>query len=190
MNFFPTAYAAPEAHEATPSSADTGLLGSLGINLNSFVAQLFNFALVVAVVWFLILKPVTKKMAERQKLIDESLSNAQKIQDKMTKSEREYQDRIDQAKVEANKILEKATAEANTVGDTLKIKAKKDIELLVDQAKRNLAIEKDDMMAAVKKDAAELVVMALEKLLTEKSNAAEDKTSIETMLKQISYEKK
>ena len=129
-------------------------------------------------------------MTERQKLIDESLTNAQKIQEKMTKSEREYQDRIDQAKVEGNKILERATSEAEIVGNTMKLKAKKDIEILIDQAKRNLSIEKDEMMAAVKKDSAELIVMALEKVLSEKLNSVDDKKSIESMAKQISYEKK
>ena len=124
-----------EAHETT-SDQPTGLLSSLGINSSLFIFQLINFALVVAVVWFLILKPVTKKMAERQKTIEESLNNAKKIEEKLRQGEKEYQSRVDEAKVAANKIMDQSTTQAREAGESLKAKAKIEIEQAVEQAKR------------------------------------------------------
>ncbi len=191
MSVIPTVYASEvESHETQATSQEAGLLGSLGIKGSLFVSQLITFLLVLAIVWFLILKPVTKKMTERQRIIDDSLDQAQKIQEKMTKSEREYQERIDQAKVESNKILEKATSEATDIGNTIKEKAKRDIELLIDQAKRNLQIEKEDMLAAVKKESANLIVSALEKILGEAMTAEADKKNIAAMVSKMTYEKK
>ena len=58
-------------HEA---AAEESVAASLGLNTQLFGFQLLNFAVVGLIVWFLILKPLTKKMAERQQIINESLN--------------------------------------------------------------------------------------------------------------------
>src|SRR3989344_6652802 len=90
--------ASETAAEAVPQ---TGLLGSLGINSTLFIFQLINFIVVAVILWFLILKPLTKKMAERQRIIDESLDNAKKVGENLEKSEADYQKRLKQARLEA-----------------------------------------------------------------------------------------
>ncbi|MEK9158891.1 MAG: ATP synthase F0 subunit B, partial [Patescibacteria group bacterium] len=75
--FIETVYASEEAAEAAGQVSE-GLLASLGINLPLFIFQLINFAIVAVILWFLILKPLTKKLAERQKMIDDSISNAER----------------------------------------------------------------------------------------------------------------
>ena len=66
-------------NETTTEVQSTSPLASLGINPTLFVFQLINFAIVATIIWYLILKPLTKKMTERAKLIDESLDNAKKF---------------------------------------------------------------------------------------------------------------
>lgn len=178
------AYASAEAPQ-TEQTEDGGVLAALGIDGRLFVFQLFNFALITLILWYLILKPLTKKMTERQKMIDESIENAKRVQDNLVKSEQKYQERIDQAKVEANKILEKAVIEAADVGTELKEKAKKEIDVLVDQAKLNIRHERDEMRIDLKKETANLVTAAVEKLLEEKMTTAKDKHMIEEMLKKM-----
>lgn len=183
MSFIDIAHAqeaAPETH--TEVATDQGLLASLGISGVKFAEQLFNFVLVAVVIWFLILKPLTKKMAERQKLIDDSIANAKKVQDNLIMSEQKYQEKIDMAKVEANKILEKATTEAALVGSQMKVKAKEEIEMLVESAKKNIRIEKEDMVQNLKKETASLVVLAVEKILQEKMTDKKDTQLITEMV--------
>jgi len=118
------AYASEVAAQASETVTESGVLGSLGINGTLFIFQLVNFAIVVAVLWFLILKPLTKKMTERQKMIDDSVDNAKKIETNLGMSERKYQEKIDQAKVDANKFIEKAQQEAAQVAESMKEKSK------------------------------------------------------------------
>lgn len=172
-----------EAHAEVSESGSP--LASLGINPTLFTFQLVNFAIVGSIIWFLILKPLSKKLTERQKMIDESIANSKQIQENLQKSEQKFQERIDVAKVEANKILDKAQNEAENVSVALKEKAKKEIELLVDQAKRNIRIERDEMVAEIKKSAADMVVSALEKILSEKIDEKKDKHLIEEMVKKL-----
>jgi F-type H+-transporting ATPase subunit b len=204
MNFIDIANASPlpEANEITTvpiTAAETGaaehtteagaesagVLGTLGINGQMFVFQLINFALVAAVLWFLILKPVTKKMTERAKMIDDSLDNAKKVQENLAKSEKEYQVRIDEAKVESNKIIEKTQAEAEKLSVEIKTKAKREIDGLVLVAREKIKEEKNEVMSGIKKETANLVVAAVEKILKEKLDSKKDKQLIEESLKDL-----
>ena len=183
--FIDIVYASSEATEVAVEAAPEGVLGSLGINAPLFIFQLVNFAIVAAILWFLILKPITKKMSERQRIIDEGLENAKEATESLKKSEADYKMAIDAAKNEANKILERASVEAGKTGEELKNKAKKEIEALLVQAKNNIRLEKQEMESGMKKYAADLVAVALQKILEEKMTSEKDRAMIEKTLKEI-----
>lgn len=170
-------------HEVNP--ANESVAASLGLNGQLFIFQLVNFAIVAAIVWFLILKPLTKKLEERKKIIDDGLDKAKEIDANLQMAEQKFQERIDDAKAEANKIVEMAQDEAEKAGTNMKIKAKKEIELVVDQAKRNIQIEKEEVMTGIKAETANLVVAAVEKILGDKLDGKKDRELIEETLKKI-----
>ena len=185
MSLINTAYAAETAPHTTAESTDGGVLATLGINETLFAFQLVNFAIVVAVLWFMILKPLTKKMSERQKLIDDSIDNAKKIETNLGMSERKYQERIDQAKVDANKFIEKAQHEALLVAEATKEKTKKEIEQLVETARKNIKTERDESINELKEHAADLIIAAAEKILSAKIDVAKDDKVIEEAVKSL-----
>jgi len=187
MKFIDIAYAMEEAVEQTAEhgaevAQDVGLLASLGIDWKLFVFQLINFAIVFLILWFLILKPLTKKLEERKDIIDESLEKANKIDDALRKTEIKYQEKIDQAKTEANIIAEQAHINTEKMVDTMKVKAKKDVEDLVTQARLQIQSEREDMMIGVKKEVVELVMQVTEKIIKEKMDEKKDKKIIEDSL--------
>ena len=173
------------AEESVPSTANEGVLSSLGINGTLFVFQLVNFDIVVAVLWFLILKPLTKKISERQKMVEDSIDNAKKIETNLGMSERKYQEKIDQAKVDANKFIAKAQQEAALVAETMKEKAKKEIEQLVDAARKNIKTERDESISELKAQAADLIISATEKILSAKIDVKNDDKVIEEAIKNL-----
>jgi len=174
-----------EVLHGTTAQTEEGLLASLGINGTLFTFQLINFAVVALILWFLILKPLTSKLTERQKKIEESLDNAERVEENLKKSEKNYQEKIDKAKVEANRIVEKSAIEATKVGETMKEKAKEEIENLVKQAKKNIEIEKQEAVQELKSETADLVILAVEKILEAKMNDKNDKKIIEDVLKKL-----
>lgn len=186
-----TVYAAEAAKGITANVAEhateasSSVLASLGINSTLFIFQLINFAVVALIVWFLILKPLTKKMAERQDKITASLIKAEEVDANLRKSEQKYQEKIDQAKAEAAKIIAKTHDEAKEVSENIKEKSKQEIEMLVTQAKKNIQIEKEEMISGVKEVAGELVVAAVEKILEQKIDDKKDKEMILRSLKSI-----
>ncbi|MFA6423900.1 MAG: F0F1 ATP synthase subunit B [Candidatus Magasanikbacteria bacterium] len=190
MNFIDIAMASEAPAEKTTHTTEGAAtsespLAGLGINGTLFVAQLVNFTLVALVLWFLILKPLTKKMSERQKMIDDSIDNAKKIQDNLNKSEKDYQTKVDQAKVEANKIMDKAVTSAQVAAVETKENAKKEIETLVVQARKSIKNEKETMKTELKEETANFIVLALQKILVEKMDSASDKKMIEEVLEKL-----
>lgn len=185
MLFTNIAYASETAKKTTEAAAESGVLASLGINSTLFIFQLVNFTLVALILWFLILKPLTKKMAERQKMIDDSIDNAKKIESNLGMSEKKYQEKIDQAKVEANKIIEKASLEALAVAESAKEKTRQEIEQLVETARKNIKTERDESINEIKEQTASLVVAAAEKILGAKVDASKDEKIIEEAIKSL-----
>ncbi len=173
---------ASSAVAGAPRRAPDGIAASFGLDVYLFLFQLANFAIVAVILWFLVLKPLSKKLAERQKLIDESLDNAKKIQDGLARSESDYKKRMQAARVEAEKILDKAADEAGKLSVELKAKAKQEIEALVTQAKHTVQAEKEEMITAFRGQAADLVVLALEKILEEKMTGEKDTKMIAEIL--------
>ena len=196
MNFIQTVYASPEPVEAyntgdvhaevvSHGNAEESVTASLGLNGQLFLFQLLNFALVAAILWFLILKPLTKKLEERKKIIDDSIDNAKRVETNLQMSEQKFQEKIDEAKVEANKIIEKTQIEGEGLTEKMKDNAKKEIELLIDQAKRNIQIEKENMAQGLKEETVNLVILTVEKILQEKIDGKKDNDLISGILKDL-----
>lgn len=188
MSFTNIAYATSEEsvevteHTAT-APANESVAASLGINGQLFLFQLINFALVAVIIWFLILKPLTKTLTERKRIIDESLDKVKEVETNLQMSNQKFQEKIDEAKVEANKIIEKTHAEAEKLSVSMKEKAKKEIVLLIDQAKRNIQIEKDEVTDEIKKETVNLIMSAVEKILDERLSDSKDRELIEKSIK-------
>ncbi len=100
-------------------------------------------------------------------------------------SQQKFQEKIDEAKVEANKIIEKTYEESGRMSEEMKVKAKKEIELLVDQAKRNIQIEKEEVMTGIRQETVTLIMAVVEKVINEKMTDKKDKDFIEEMIKTV-----
>ncbi|MCF6276548.1 MAG: F0F1 ATP synthase subunit B [Candidatus Magasanikbacteria bacterium] len=180
------AYSATEQTSQTvENTADQSVAASLGLNTQLFAFQFLNFAIVSVILWFLILKPLIKKMEERKNIIDDSLDKAKEIETKLQMSEQVYQEKIDEAKVSANKVLEDTYKKSEEMAIEMKDNAKMEIEQLVKQAKSKIEAEKNAMIEGVKNNSVELVMLAVEKIIREKMDSSKDKEIIEEALKNL-----
>lgn len=182
--FIETVYAAEEAAEAT-SQASEGLLASLGINLPLFIFQLINFAIVAVILWFLILKPLTKKLAERQKMIDESISNAERATKQLEEAETEKRALMTKARAESELLLSKVEKQAAELKEEAAQNAKRQAEKVLAETKKIIEEEKNKMFAEVRKQTVELVVEATQKIIGEKITSEKDRKLIEESLKSL-----
>lgn len=165
----------------TASKSEESVAASLGLDPQLFVFQLINFAVVVVIIWYLILRPLTKKLDERRKIIDESLDRAKEIETQYAMSEQKYKERLDKAERDANEVMAQARGEAEAAAVEMKEKTKREILELATEAKQHIQKEREDALAAVRKEAATLIVAATEKLIGEKIDVKKDEQFIEGM---------
>jgi len=161
------------------------ILELFGVNWKLMLAQLINFAIVVVILWFFALKPLTRTMQQRSDEIQQGLSDAQTAAEKLTKVETEVKAKLMEAKTEAAKILEAARLQADESRQSGVVKTKAEVEEIIKKAKTQIAGEKDNMVSEVKSEIAGMVVIALEKILSGGLSKDLDKKYIDKVLKEI-----
>ncbi len=182
MYFIDTVQAEETTHESVVTNTDTGLLSSFGVNGPLFFFQLVNFAIVFIILWFLILKPLARKLAERQKIVEKTLDDSKKMEETLKKSEEDYQARLRETKVEANYILENARKESEVAGNLMKEKVKSEITGLVEHARNMVKEEKEQTIRELRLETTNLLALALEKMTGEK---IDEKKHLEDVLNKL-----
>ena len=159
------------------------LIETFHIDIKLLIAQVINFAIVFAVLYFFALKPLMKVMRERTKKIEKSVDDAKKIEEKLVKSEEEYNKQIVHAKKEANIILEKTSQQAEERKKETITKAKEEIGQIINQEKANIQTEKAKTLKEIKREVADLVVASVEKVLEKRLDNKKDEELIRRMVK-------
>jgi len=159
------------------------LISTFHIDVKLFVAQLINFAIVFAVLYFMAFKPLVKTMSDRTEKIDKSLKDADEIEKRLALTEKERNEIIAAAKKQANLIVEEASARGEERRNELITKAKEEIGQVINTEREKINREKGETLKEIKKEVAELVIMTVEKLLNEKMTGDKDRELIKKMVK-------
>jgi F-type H+-transporting ATPase subunit b len=161
------------------------ILELFGVDWRLLIAQLFNFIVVVLVLWFFALKPLTKTMQKRNDEISKGLFDAKAAEERLTQVELEVKDQLIQTKTEAAGILEEAKKQSEKNKQDNLVKTKEEVAKLIVKAKEQIASEKDGMITEIKGEVSEMVVVALEKILSQGISKDMDKKYIDKVLKDL-----
>lgn len=174
-----------ETHAVAQAVEASGGIGTLGINLNIFIAQLINFLIVVLVLWRFAYKPVVKLLDDRQKKVEESLIKAEDIDKRLGVIESQRTEILEAAKTQATQVLVEARAQSEAQKQALLEKAKEEVRTVIEQGKAQLQSEKQHMIREAKQEMVALIVSATEKILkeqvTQKQSEALTKAALESL---------
>jgi len=159
------------------------LISTFHIDLNLFIAQLVNFAIVFSVLYFFAFKPLVKVMSERTDKIDKSLKDADEIEKRLSLTEIEQTEIINAAKKQANLIVEEADKRGEERRTILLNKAKEEMGEIMNAGRAKMDIDKAETLKEIKAEVAELVVLTVSKLLDEKMDSDKDQKIIKDLVK-------
>jgi len=182
IDFIHIAQATEVAVEA--ATEDPGVVGLLGINWKLFLAQLVNFSVILFILWRWVFKPVTGALQKRTATIEKSLSDAEEIKKKMVELETYTKEQIAKANTEYQAILAKAEQTSVQQKEAILAEARDAASRMVKEAETRVAADKESMMSEVKTEVADMVVMAMEKVIHEKLTSEKDKQYIREVLAQ------
>ncbi|MEK7122490.1 MAG: F0F1 ATP synthase subunit B [Patescibacteria group bacterium] len=146
------------------------ILTKLGIDWRLLIAQIVNFAILLAVLYRFVYKPLLGLLEKREKMIEKSVEDAKAIEERLRATEKGSEEILTKACVQAAALLEQAekTAEERTRAATEK--TKEDVRQIVEQTRAMLKNEKEAMIASVRQEIAEVVIHATEQVLRDVSH--------------------
>jgi F-type H+-transporting ATPase subunit b len=177
--------AQPIATGVSVIASSGGFLIEPGIGL--MVWTLLVFGATMFLLSKLAFPRISDALGRRQKAIEDSIDTAERTRTEADRILTEYRERLKEARVEADGILERARQAA----DTHKLEAKEQgQELLAEAAKR---AERDIEAASkralddIRKEVADLTVMATEKVTRKTLNEADQKRLVEEALSELDF---
>lgn len=186
------AHAGEHAAEATAEIATTthtesaGLFAALGIDWQLLALQGAAFLILVFLLGKFVYPKLITAIDAREKAISESVAAAHKAEAKAEEAQKEVKDLLAEARKEAGDIVATAKKEAVAGIEAAELKAKKRAEHIAVEAEAQMAQEVGKARVALRKETAELVALATEKIVREKVDTAQDSKLIETVLKEAS----
>ena len=130
-----------------------------------FIIQWITFALGMAAIWVMYLKPLGKHLKGRREGIIKDLASAESARAESQKLKEEFA--IEKAKLaeDNRRMMEKTKADAEAFRSELMAKAKDEHESLLKSGRKQLEQERLEAVRQIREEAAHLVVMATAKLL-------------------------
>jgi F-type H+-transporting ATPase subunit b len=179
---FASEAATTTAAEAEHSAESAGGLAALGLNWQSFLFQLITFVIVLVILRVFVYKKLVATLDARQKAVEDSIKNAAETESKLAGAEKTIAGLIADARKEADDVVANAHKEATQMVEAAEAKAAKRAEHIVLEAKNQMDVEVTKARDALKKETAQLVAMATERMLGEKLDPAKDAKLIEAAL--------
>ncbi len=154
---------------AAPSVAsaaeESGGIASLGFNVPGLIAQLVNFTILLVVLRLALYKPLLKVLDERKRRIQEGVDRAAEAASAASASEAESRRILDEARAEGQQAIGRAQDAAARLREELEARARADAEGIVDRARAEVALERDQAIEALRREFAGLAVSAAEKVI-------------------------
>jgi F-type H+-transporting ATPase subunit b len=134
---------------------------------------LLLFGISMYVLWKLAFPRIAQALERRQHAIEESIDAADRTRREADEILAEYRERLREARGQADEIIDRARKAADAHEARAKVDAKANREQLMEQTRRDIEVETRRAIDEIRREVADLTVMATEKL-TRKTLTDED----------------
>jgi len=164
---------------------NTTITALFGLDWKLFLAQLFNFVIVLFVLWKWVFKPLGKKLEDRAHKIELSIKHSEEVEKKLKDAEQFRQQEMEKVRAEATAAIAQSQKNAEKAKEQIMAEAKISSEKLLEQARKDIAAEHIRLIAEVREEAATLIVAATEKIIREKLDDKKDAALIKESINSI-----
>ncbi|MBQ0139243.1 MAG: F0F1 ATP synthase subunit B [Kurthia sp.] len=157
------------------------VLGSAehGLNYGDILATLVIFIVLMLLLKKFAWGPLMGIMTEREELVASEIETAEKNREDAQKLLEEQRSLLKEARTEALAIVENAKKQADLQKEDIVSAAKAEAIRLQESAKRDIETEKEKAIAAVREEVVSLSVLAATKVLNKEVSAEDNRALIE-----------
>jgi F-type H+-transporting ATPase subunit b len=174
-----------EVKHAAEAAEAIGPIARLGVDWKLLVAQLFNFGVVIFVMWRWVYRPLQKVMDERTAKIEKGLEDAKNAAQARESATTEKEQVIADARLQAKEIIDEAERLSRESRDEQVTKTREEVEAIVKKGKSQLQADKDAMLADARAEVADVVVAAAEKVIAVKIDSKKDTEMVKRALSDL-----
>jgi len=159
--------------------------GEHGSVLKDYMWKIFNFAILIIILFKFARKPLQNFLQKRTELIEKTLNEAREAKEAATKALKEVEERLKLKDSELEAILSAAKKSGehernNIIEESARLKEK-----ILEQAKTNIEFELKHAKEAIKAEAVELAMELAEKKLKDKLTKDEQEKLLDDSLVKI-----
>lgn len=141
------------------------ILTAFGIDWRLIVIQIFNFSILVGILWYFLYTPVLKLLSEREAKIKKGITDAEEAEKALLRADNEKTTILKEAHVEAGQIHARATLTAEEKTSSLIKEAEMKIARDIESAKGLAEELKTQALKESEAEVAKLSFLAAEKIL-------------------------
>lgn len=124
----------------------------------TFIAEVFAFLIILAVIWRWVVPPLQRSMNQRQEAIRKQLDDAREAKERLDSAEAEYKRALTEARAEAVKIREDASKTRREMIEAAKDEARREAETVTRRAEERLESERRQTLTALRAEIGSLAV--------------------------------
>ena len=159
---------------------DAGLLTLNG----TLFAQLLIFLVTLAFLYRVAWGPLLAFLEARRKRIQEGMEAAEQAKREREAAEREYKARLEEARREGQRILDRIAKEGEDLRKELEAKARQDADAIITRARSEIQQERQSAIQDLRRQVADLAVLAASRIVRENLDAAKHRELIERAIEE------
>ena len=164
-------------------------MDALGINLPGLITQMVSFIILLVILSKLLYKPLINMLDQRADKIEAGLEAAERARDEASKAEDAISKQLDEARVEGQDLISQARETAEKFRKDEMVTVTSSIENLKLKAQKDIERDRDAAIEDLRREFADLVITAAEKVLTDSLDEKEHHKLIENILEESSLSK-
>lgn len=160
---------------------------ALGLNLPQLIAQVVNFFVLLFILRLVAYKPILKMLDERKQRIAEGLNAAEIARAEAASAQANIQAQLDQARKEGQEIVANAQGIATRIQADAREQSAKDREAALERARVEIQQERDQAIASLRGEFADITVSAAEKVINQSLDRQAHQRVIEETLAESKF---
>ena len=140
-------------------------MDELGFNVPVLIAQMVNFFILLVVLRIFLYKPILNMLDRRSQRIREGMESAEQSKEQATQAEEEVARQLDEARQQGQALVAQAQEAATRIQEEARSQARRDSDTQLERARSEIQLERDQAIAELRKEFADLTVSAAEKVI-------------------------
>lgn len=162
-------------------------MDQLGLNLPLLIVQVLNFFVVLLALRLFLYKPVLAMLDRRSQRIREGLEAAEKSKEQAASAEQDVARQLDDARRQGQALIAQAQDASTRIQEDARNLARQEGETLLERARNEIQLERDQAIAELRKEFADLTINAAEKVINQSLDKQAHSRLIEEVLTESSF---